>query len=158
MILVFWRLLTESSTRPQKGGFMRDAASESIALVFPDTSPRGAGIEGEDNHWDFGTGKIRTYNTFCNNIRVSCCLMYVGAGFYLNATNAKYSRHYNMFTHVTMELPKIIEAAGLPIVRACCSSLPMLITLPGLQAPVNLLPLDGRTWCSDTLPHITLQH
>jgi len=72
---------------------MRDAASEGIALIFPDTSPRGAGIEGEDNDWDFGTG----------------------AGFYLNATNAKYSRHYNMFTHVTMELPQIIEAAGLPI-------------------------------------------
>lgn len=35
---------------------MRDAASEGIALVFPDTSPRGAGIEGEDEDWDFGTG------------------------------------------------------------------------------------------------------
>jgi S-formylglutathione hydrolase len=77
----------------QKGGFMRDAASEGIAIVFPDTSPRGAGIEGEDKDWDFGTG----------------------AGFYLNATNVKYSRHYNMHTHVTMELPQIIEVAGLPI-------------------------------------------
>jgi len=77
----------------QKGGFMRDAASEGIALIFPDTSPRGAGIEGEDKDWDFGTG----------------------AGFYLNATNPKYSKHYNMLTHVTLELPQIIESAGIPI-------------------------------------------
>jgi len=77
----------------QKGGFIRDAASEGIALVFPDTSPRGAGIEGEDENWDFGTG----------------------AGFYLNATNPKYSKHYNMLTHVTIELPQVIEAARLPI-------------------------------------------
>lgn len=46
-----------------------------IALVFPDTSPRGAGIEGEDADWDFGTG----------------------AGFYLDATSAAYSKHYNMY-------------------------------------------------------------
>jgi len=78
-------------TGAQKGGFMKDAASEGIALVFPDTSPRGAGIAGEDDDWDFGTG----------------------AGFYINATNPKYSGHYNMFTHVTTELPRIMEAAGL---------------------------------------------
>lgn len=29
-----------------------------IALIFPDTSPRGAGIEGEDTDWDFGTGEL----------------------------------------------------------------------------------------------------
>lgn len=39
---------------------MKDAASEGIALVFPDTSPRGAGIEGEDKDWDFGTGELCT--------------------------------------------------------------------------------------------------
>ena len=42
--------------------------------MFPDTSPRGAGIEGEDADWDFGTG----------------------AGFYLDATSEAYSKHYNM--------------------------------------------------------------
>ena len=36
---------------------MKDAAAEGIALVFPDTSPRGAGIADEDKDWDFGTGK-----------------------------------------------------------------------------------------------------
>ncbi|KAI0785079.1 carbohydrate esterase family 1 protein [Abortiporus biennis] len=77
----------------QKGGFLGPAAKEGIAILFPDTSPRGAGIEGEDVDWDFGTG----------------------AGFYLDATNPKYSKHYNMLTHVTIELPKVIEEAGLPI-------------------------------------------
>ncbi|KAK7458664.1 hypothetical protein VKT23_003200 [Stygiomarasmius scandens] len=77
----------------QKGSFLGPAASQGIAILFPDTSPRGAGIEGEDTDWDFGTG----------------------AGFYINATNPKYSAHYNMYSHVTLELPQIIEAAGLPI-------------------------------------------
>ncbi|EIM92542.1 carbohydrate esterase family 1 protein [Stereum hirsutum FP-91666 SS1] len=77
----------------QKGAFLGPAAKEGIAILFPDTSPRGAGIEGEDADWDFGTG----------------------AGFYLNATNPKYAKHYNMRTHVTLELPQVIESAGLPI-------------------------------------------
>ncbi|KAJ7596851.1 carbohydrate esterase family 1 protein [Mycena floridula] len=77
----------------QKGGFYLAAAAQGIALLFPDTSPRGAGIEGESDSWDFG----------------------VGAGFYLDATNPKYSKHYNMYTHVTVELPKVLEEAGLPI-------------------------------------------
>ncbi|KAJ8083799.1 hypothetical protein AAF712_000718 [Marasmius tenuissimus] len=77
----------------QKGSFLGPASSQGIAILFPDTSPRGASIQGEDDDWDFGTG----------------------AGFYLNATNPKYSGHYNMYTHVTLELPQVIEAAGLPI-------------------------------------------
>ena len=40
----------------------------------------------------------------------------LGAGFYLNATNPKYAKHYNMKTHVTLELPQTLEAAGIPIV------------------------------------------
>jgi S-formylglutathione hydrolase len=82
-------------SRPQKGGFFGPASSEGIAILFPDTSPRGAGIEGEDDDWDFGTG----------------------AGFYLDATKAKYAKHYNMATFITKELPRVIESAGLPIVR-----------------------------------------
>lgn len=61
-------------TGAQKGGFLQSAAEEKIAIVFPDTSARGAGIEGEDKDWDFGTG----------------------AGFYLNATKAPYSKNYKM--------------------------------------------------------------
>ncbi|KAI0734661.1 carbohydrate esterase family 1 protein [Fomitopsis betulina] len=77
----------------QKGAFLGPASQEGIAILFPDTSPRGAGIEGENDDWDFGTG----------------------AGFYLDATNPKYAKHYNMLTHVTRELPEVVEAAGLPI-------------------------------------------
>lgn len=77
----------------QKGSFMRDAAAQGIALLFPDTSPRNAGIEGEDVDWDFGSG----------------------AGFYLNATNPKWSKHYNMLNHVTQELPQVLQKAGLPL-------------------------------------------
>ncbi|KAJ7102114.1 carbohydrate esterase family 1 protein [Mycena belliarum] len=77
----------------QKAGFFIPASAKGIGLLFPDTSPRGAGIEGEDADWDFGTG----------------------AGFYLNATNPKFAKNYNMLTHVTLELPQVIGAAGLPI-------------------------------------------
>lgn len=45
------------TTRAQKGAFLGPAAKEGIAILFPDTSPRGAGIEGEDADWDFGTGR-----------------------------------------------------------------------------------------------------
>ncbi|KAG6821363.1 hypothetical protein H0H93_014160 [Arthromyces matolae] len=93
----------------QKGGFLSVASVQGIALLFPDTSPRGAGIEGETDSWDFG----------------------VGAGFYLNATNPKYAAHYNMLTHITLELPQVLEAAGIPIVsparlKFCFRSLKML--------------------------------
>ncbi|KAF6766576.1 esterase D [Ephemerocybe angulata] len=77
----------------QKGGFFGTAASQGIAILFPDTSPRGAGVPGEDDAWDFGTG----------------------AGFYLNATKPEYSKHYNMYSHVTTELPEVLKEANLPI-------------------------------------------
>lgn len=56
--------------RAQKGGFVRDAASEGIALLFPDTSPRGAGIEGEDKDWDFGVGEslLLKLNDTCSRL------------------------------------------------------------------------------------------
>jgi len=44
------------SSSAQKGNFLGPAAKEGIAIVFTDTSPRGAGVEGEDDDWDFGTG------------------------------------------------------------------------------------------------------
>jgi len=93
-VLVYLAGLTcNEDNGAQKGGFMRDAATEGIAILFPDTSPRGAGIEDETASWDFG----------------------VGAGFYLNATKSKWAKHYNMLDHVTKELPQVIEAAGIPI-------------------------------------------
>jgi S-formylglutathione hydrolase len=62
------------------------AAEHGLMLVAPDTSPRGAGLPGEDDDWDFGTG----------------------AGFYLDATVEPWSRHYRMYSYVTRELPRII--------------------------------------------------
>ena len=96
----------------QKGAFLGPASQEGIAILFPDTSPRGAGIEGEDDDWDFGTGMC------CRlDLHRKCALKRCsGAGFYLNATNPKYAKHYNMLTPITKELPKVIEAAGIPIV------------------------------------------
>lgn len=49
-------LTCNEDTGAQKGGFLNTAAEEGLAVVFPDTSPRGAGIEGEEDDWDFGTG------------------------------------------------------------------------------------------------------
>lgn len=70
----------------EKGNFFAPAHREGIAIVFPDTSPRGAGIAGEDDNWDFGTG----------------------AGFYLNATRAPWSEHYRMEDYVVNELPSLL--------------------------------------------------
>lgn len=93
-VLVYLAGLTcTEDNGPQKGGFLRDASAHSLALLFPDTSPRGANIEGEEEAWDFGTG----------------------AGFYLDATDPKYSTHYNMLSHITVELPKVLQEANVPI-------------------------------------------
>src|SRR4028118_2288737 len=69
-----------------KGGAQRFAAEHGLMLVAPDTSPRGLGLPGEDDDYDFGSG----------------------AGFYLDATVEPYSRHYKMDTYVTQELPEIV--------------------------------------------------
>jgi S-formylglutathione hydrolase len=55
-------------------------------VICPDTSPRGLGIEDEDESWDFGTG----------------------AGFYVNATEKKWAG-YNMYDYVTSELPAVVK-------------------------------------------------
>eukprot|EP00026_Physarum_polycephalum_P012812 Phypoly_transcript_13146.p1 GENE.Phypoly_transcript_13146~~Phypoly_transcript_13146.p1 ORF type:complete len:289 (-),score=35.10 Phypoly_transcript_13146:39-905(-) len=70
-----------------KGGALKWAAKHRIILVCPDTSPRGAGVEGETESWDFG----------------------VGAGFYLDATTAKFSKNYRMYTYVTQELSELVH-------------------------------------------------
>jgi S-formylglutathione hydrolase len=72
----------------EKAGAQRPAAEHGLILVSPDTSPRGLGLPGEDDDWDFGTG----------------------AGFYVDATREPWSRHYRMYSYVTEELPGIIES------------------------------------------------
>ena len=70
-----------------KGGFQQAAAEHGIALVLPDTSPRGLDVEGESDSWDFG----------------------VGAGFYVNATVPKW-KNWRMYEYVTEELPAHLHA------------------------------------------------
>jgi len=72
-----------------KAGAQRLAAELGLALVVPDTSPRGLKIPGEDESYDFGTS----------------------AGFYVDATQAPWSRGYRMYSYVAVELPKLIEAS-----------------------------------------------
>jgi S-formylglutathione hydrolase len=84
-------LTSTEETFMTKGGAQVLAAEHGVMLVAPDTSPRGLGLPGEDDDWDFGTG----------------------AGFYLDATSEPFSRHYKMATYVTRELPQIV-AENLP--------------------------------------------
>ncbi len=69
-----------------KAGAQRYAAKYGLMLVAPDTSPRDAGIQGEDDEYDFGTG----------------------AGFYVDATERPWSAHYRMYSYVTRELPDLV--------------------------------------------------
>ncbi|MBB2202504.1 S-formylglutathione hydrolase [Gluconacetobacter tumulisoli] len=71
-----------------KANAIRFAAETGIALVATDTSPRGAGVAGEDESYDFGSG----------------------AGFYLDATQAPWNAHYRMGSYVGTELPALTEA------------------------------------------------
>jgi S-formylglutathione hydrolase len=76
-----------------KAGAQRYAAEHGIALVAPDTSPRGEAVPDDpEGAWDFG----------------------LGAGFYLNATEAPWSGHYRMYDYVSAELPALL-AANLPL-------------------------------------------
>lgn len=70
-----------------KAGAQRYASEHGLAIVAPDTSPRGCNIEGEDDSWDFGTG----------------------AGFYVDATEEKWKTNYNMYSYVTKELPALVS-------------------------------------------------
>jgi S-formylglutathione hydrolase len=88
-VLTFLAGLTCSEeTFAIKAGALRLAAELELILVMPDTSPRGANIEGEENDWDFG----------------------VGAGFYLDATRAPWSKNYRMYSYVTGDLQEMIFA------------------------------------------------
>src|SRR6267143_568362 len=71
-----------------KAGAQRVAAELGLAIVVPDTSPRGLKIPGEDASYDFG----------------------VGAGFYVDATQAPWSRGYRMYSYVTKELSRLVES------------------------------------------------
>ena len=71
-----------------KAGAQRVAAALGLAVIAPDTSPRGLKIAGEDEAYDFGSG----------------------AGFYVDATQTPWSRGYRMYSYVTKELPALVAA------------------------------------------------
>jgi S-formylglutathione hydrolase len=71
-----------------KAGAQRYAAELGVALIIPDTSPRGVNIRGEDAAMDVGTG----------------------AGFYVNATEPPWAAHYRMYDYIRDELPAIVNA------------------------------------------------
>ncbi|HJR69971.1 MAG TPA: S-formylglutathione hydrolase [Gammaproteobacteria bacterium] len=75
-----------------KAGAQRYAAELGLALIIPDTSPRGVDIPGEDAQMDVGTG----------------------AGFYVNATEAPWAAHYRMYDYIRDELPAVVNA-NLPV-------------------------------------------
>ena len=82
-LLVFLAGLTCSEeTFAMKAGAQRLAAELGLALLTPDTSPRGAGVAGEAEAWDFG----------------------VGAGFYLDATESPWATHWRMESWLLKEL------------------------------------------------------
>ena len=60
----------------EQGAFQQSASKNNLIVVCPDTSPRGLGVEGEDDNWDFGTG----------------------AGFYVDATEDKW-KQYRMYSY-----------------------------------------------------------
>ena len=70
-----------------KAGAQQAASELGLILIAPDTSPREAGVEGEEEDYDLGTG----------------------AGFYINATQEKWSVRYRMEDYIISELPKVIE-------------------------------------------------
>ena len=76
-----------------KAAAQRYAAAAGIAIIAPDTSPRGEGVPDDtEAAYDFG----------------------LGAGFYVNATEAPWSTHYRMYDYVVDELPALVSNA-LPI-------------------------------------------
>jgi S-formylglutathione hydrolase len=81
-------LTCTEETFPAKGGAQRIASELGLILVSPDTSPRQVRFPGDDAAWDFG----------------------VGAGFYVDATQAPWSANYRLYSYVTRELPEVVAA------------------------------------------------
>ena len=78
---------------PRRANFRRACAELGLIFVAPDTSPRGPDVPGDPNNsYDFG----------------------LGAGFYVDATEAPFARNYRMWSYVTDELPKLV-AENFPV-------------------------------------------
>lgn len=88
--VVYWLsgLTCSDDNMRTKAGAQRYAAELGLILVMPDTSPRGDDVADEPARYDLGKG----------------------AGFYVNATQAPWATHYQMYDYVTRELPELVEA------------------------------------------------
>lgn len=90
LLPVIWYLSGLTCTHANvtdKGEYRRQCAELGLIFVAPDTSPRGEGVA-DDPAYDFGQG----------------------AGFYVDATEAPYAEHFQMWRYVTAELPELIAA------------------------------------------------
>ena len=128
-------LTCTEETFTMKAGAQRVAAELGLALLMPDTSPRGAGVPGEAEHWDFG----------------------VGAGFYLDATQPPWATHWRMESWLLDELlPQLWQQS--PVLQArtgiCGHSmgghgtLTLALRHPGVFASVSALaPICAPTQC-----------
>ncbi len=85
--LIWWLsgLTCTDDNFSQKSGFQKAAADQTVAVIIPDTSPRGDKVP-DDEGWDLGKG----------------------ASFYLNATQDPWAKNYQMYTYLTEELPQIV--------------------------------------------------
>jgi S-formylglutathione hydrolase len=135
-LLTFLAGLTcTEETFTMKAGAQRAAAAHGLALLMPDTSPRGAGVVGEADHWDFG----------------------VGAGFYLDATQPPWAGHWRMESYLLRELiPAVAAQFGLDGTRLGISghsmgghgSLTLALRHPGRFASVSAVaPICAPTQC-----------
>lgn len=79
-------LTCNEETFMMKAGAQKIAAREGLILIAPDTSPRGANLPGDSDSWDLG----------------------VGAGFYLDASEEPWRRHYSMESYIVKELRTLL--------------------------------------------------
>lgn len=87
-VLIYLSGLTCTPNNASEKAYWQPHADKyGFAIVFPDTSPRGANIEGEDDSWDFGTG----------------------AGFYVDATTEKFKKNYRMYSYVHKEIQPLLQ-------------------------------------------------
>ncbi|WP_294001696.1 S-formylglutathione hydrolase [Sphaerotilus sp.] len=135
-LLTFLAGLTcTEETFAMKAGAQRSAAAHGLALLMPDTSPRGTGVLGEAEHWDFG----------------------VGAGFYLDATQPPWAGHWRMESYLLRELiPAVAAQSGLDGTRLGISghsmgghgALTLALRHPGRFASVSAFaPICAPTLC-----------
>jgi S-formylglutathione hydrolase len=135
-VLFFLAGLTcNEETSPIKAGAHRVAAELGLMIVTPDTSPRDTGIGGADGSWDFGHG----------------------AGFYLDATQEPWAKHFRMESWITQELRDLVLSnfPTLPVRVGICGhsmgghgALTLALRHPGLYQSVSAIaPICAPSQC-----------